>query len=82
MSDEDQTILDEETTKTKNCNTLIRLRWTCPEQGIRKTAWFTTNNKAMSFARKEKIADEAHFEQVDVPKKKVDICEWLNQNLD
>jgi hypothetical protein len=66
--------------KTKNTNTLVRLTWTCPEQGIKRTAWFTTNNKASQFAREEDISDEANFEIVDIPKKKLDLCEWLNNN--
>lgn len=73
--------IDTQDTKTKNTTNLVRLTWACPEQGIRRTAWFTTNNKASQFARKEKISDEAHFELVEIPKKKLELCEWLNQNF-
>lgn len=76
MEEQDTT----ETTKSTNTTNLVRLTWTCPEQGIRRQAWFTTNNKASQFARKEKISDEAHFELVEIPKKKLELCEWLNQN--
>jgi len=42
--------------------------------------WFTTWNKAMSFARRERIADNAHFDQVQIPKTRLGLCEWLNKN--
>jgi hypothetical protein len=59
--------------------TLHRLSWKCPEEG-RQYAWFTTANKAMQFARRMKIADEARFDMVEIPKTRVELCKWLNNN--
>lgn len=55
---------------------LHRVSWSS-EDG-REQRWFTTWNKAMQFARRERIADNAHFDQVEIPKTKVELCEWLN----
>jgi hypothetical protein len=43
--------------------------------------WFTTWNKAMAFARREKIADNAHFDVVEIPKTRVGLAAWLNRNF-
>jgi hypothetical protein len=42
--------------------------------------WFTTWNKAMAFARRERIADNAHFDVVEIPKTRVGLCAWMNKN--
>jgi hypothetical protein len=57
--------------------TLHRVSWSCPTEGQRQE-WFTTWNKAMAFARRERIAGNAHFDQVEIPKTKVGLCNWLN----
>jgi hypothetical protein len=59
--------------------TLHRLSWKCPEEG-RRQEWFTTAAKAMRFARREKIADVAHFDMVEIPKTRVGLADWLNVN--
>lgn len=59
--------------------TLHRLSWKCPEEG-RRQEWFTTAAKAMRFARRERIADEAHFDMVEIPKTRVGLADWLNTN--
>lgn len=59
---------------------LHRVSWSCPDEG-RRQEWFTTWNKAMQFARRERIADNAHFDQVEIPKTKVELCEWLNKHF-
>jgi hypothetical protein len=35
----------------------------------------------MRFARRQKIADSAHFEAVDIPTGKKLLAEWLNENF-
>lgn len=58
--------------------TLHRVCWSCPDWGHRQE-WFTTWNKAMAFARREKIADNAHFDVVEIPKTRVGLAVWLNK---
>lgn len=58
---------------------LHRVSWNCPDDG-RRQEWFTTWNKAMRFARREGIADAARFDQVEIPRTKVGLAEWLNEN--
>lgn len=60
---------------------LHRVSWNCPDLG-RRQAWFSTWNKAMRFARREGIADGAHFDQVEIPRTKIALAEWLNRNFD
>lgn len=43
--------------------------------------WFTTFNKAMAFARRERIADNARFDQVEIPRTRLGLCDWLNKNF-
>jgi len=59
--------------------TLHRVAWNCPDDG-RRQQWFTTWTKAMQFARREGISDGARFDQVEIPKTKVAMCEWLNKH--
>lgn len=47
-----------------------------------RQAWFTTWKKAMAFALRERIADSAHFDEVAIPKTRIELCEWLNKNFD
>ena len=68
------------TKKTTGVITLHRIRWSCPDMG-RRQEWFTTAAKAMRYARREKIADEAHFDMVEIPKTRLALCEWLNENF-
>jgi len=68
------------TKKTVRTTTLHRICWSCPDQGNRQE-WFTTAAKAMRYARREKIADEAHFDMVEIPKTRLALCEWLNENF-
>lgn len=58
---------------------LHRVFWSCPDEG-RRQEWFTTANKAMAFARRHKISDEAMFSTVVVPRTKAALAEWLNEN--
>ena len=44
-----------------------------------KKACVTTWNKAMAFARRERIADNAHFDVVEIPKTRVGLAVWLNK---
>jgi len=60
--------------------TLHRLCWSCPDEGNRQE-WFSTWNQAMRFARREKIADGAHFDTVDIPAGKRGLIEWLNTHF-
>ena len=57
---------------------LHRVCWSCPDMGNRQE-WFTTWNKAMAFARRERIADNAHFDVVEIPKTRVGLAVWLNK---
>lgn len=66
--------------KTIRTTALHRVSWSCPDLGNRQ-AWFTTWNKAMRFARKERIADSAAFGIVEIPKTRVALCDWLNQHF-
>jgi hypothetical protein len=66
--------------RTGRIVTLHRLCWSCPDHG-RRQEWFTTWNLAMRFARREKIADSAHFDTVDIPTGKMSLAEWLNHNF-
>lgn len=59
--------------------TLHRVLWNCPDYG-RRQEWFTTWTQAMRFARREGISDGASFDQVDIPRTKVELCKWLNEN--
>jgi hypothetical protein len=59
--------------------TIHRVCWNCPDMGNRQE-WFTTWNQAMAFARREKIADNAHFDVVEIPKTRVGLAAWLNKN--
>jgi hypothetical protein len=61
--------------------TLHKVVWPCPETRTPRFAWFTTWNKAMKFARQQGISDTAAFAVVEVPKSKIGLCEWLNENL-
>ena len=65
------------TQRTGRIVTLHRVCWSCPDHGNRQE-WFTTWNQAMRFARREKIADGAHFDTVDIPTGKKSLAEWLN----
>lgn len=58
---------------------LHRVFWSCPDEG-RRQEWFTTANKAIAFARKQRISDEAMFSVVEVPKTKQELAEWLNEH--
>jgi hypothetical protein len=58
---------------------LHRVSWSCPNEGGRQE-WFTTWNKAMAFARRERISDGATFDQVEVPRTKLELCDWLNRH--
>jgi hypothetical protein len=60
--------------------TLHRVCWHCSDHGNRQE-WFATWNQAMRFARREKIADEAHFDTVDIPAGKRGLIEWLNTHF-
>ena len=64
-----------------NAVTLHRVSWSDPDIGNRQQ-WFTTWNKAMQFARREGISDGASFDQVEIPKTRIALCEWLNKNFD
>ena len=68
------------TKKAVRTTTLHRICWSCPDTG-RRQEWFTTAAKAMRYARREKIADEAHFDLVEIPKTRLALCEWLNENF-
>lgn len=59
---------------------LHRVCWNDPGNG-RMQQFFTTVNKAMRFARRERISDEAHFDVVEIPRTKLGMAEWLNANF-
>lgn len=59
---------------------LHRVSWHCPDDGNRQQ-WFTTANKAMKFARREKISDGCRFDMVEIPRTKVELAAWLNENF-
>ena len=60
---------------------LHRVRWHDSDLGNRQQ-WFTTANKAMQFARREKISDSAYFDIVAIPRTKLGMAEWLNKHFD
>jgi hypothetical protein len=68
------------TKRTGRVVTLHRICWSCPDQGNRQE-WFTTAAKAMRYARREKIADQAHFSMVEIPTGRLALTEWLNENF-
>ena len=68
------------TKRTGRAVTLHRVCWSCPDLGNRQE-WFTTAAKAMRYARREKISDQAHFSIVEIPKTRLALCEWLNRNF-
>jgi len=35
----------------------------------------------MRYARREKIADQALFDMVEIPKTRLALCEWLNEHF-